>query len=76
MAQYIIRKGKLKHEVTKFDDTDSPVDHYPFSSRGCTCPARARNCKHLKIVKQWEKLGKPIGSVFDDSALLIGNLFE
>ena len=39
--------------VTKFDDTDSPVDHYPFSSRGCTCPARARNCKHLKIVKNY-----------------------
>lgn len=76
MPQYLVRKGKHGNEVTKFDDTDSPVDHYPFSSRGCTCPARTRNCKHLKIVKQWEKLGKPIGSVFDDSALLIGNLFE
>ena len=76
MPQYLVRKGKHGNEVTKFDDTDSPVDHYPFSSRGCSCPARARNCKHLKIVKQWEKLGKPVGSVFDDSALLIGNLFE
>ena len=76
MPQYLVRKGKFGNEVTKFDDTDSPVDHYPFGSRGCSCPARARNCKHLKIVKEWEKLGKPVGAVFDDSALLIGNLFE
>jgi hypothetical protein len=76
MPQYLVRKGKFGNEVTKFDDTDSPVDHYPFGSRGCSCPARARNCKHLKIVKAWEKLGKPVGTVFDDSANVIGNLFQ
>jgi len=75
MPQYLVRKGKFGNEVTKFDDTDSPVDHYPFGSRGCSCPARARNCKHTKIVKEWEKLGKPVGVVFDDSANVIGNLF-
>ena len=75
MPQYLVRKGKFGNEVTKFDDTDSPVDYYPFGSRGCSCPARTRNCKHTKIVKAWEKLGKPVGAVFDDSANVIGNLF-
>mgnify|MGYP007077460183 CR=1 FL=1 len=76
MPQYMVRKGKIGHEIAKFDDTDSPVDIYTITSRGCSCPARTRSCKHIRIVKAWEKAAKQLGLVFDDNAKVIGNIFN
>jgi len=76
MAQYLVRKGLRNYEVAKFDDSDSPLEVYTFYSRGCSCPARSRSCKHDKILKAWEKAGSKAGLVFDDSAHIIGDLFN
>ena len=76
MPQYIVRQGRWSNEVTKFDDSREPIDVYTFNHRGCGCPAYTRNCKHVRIVKAWEKAGKPLGSVFDDNANIIGNIFN
>lgn len=76
MAQYLIRKGKLVHEVSKFDDSDTPLDVYTISSRGCNCPARSRNCKHYRMKKAWETNGSLLGEVYDDSIKVIGYIFS
>ena len=76
MAQYIIRKGRLKHEVAKFDDSSSPLDVYSISDRGCNCPARSRSCKHTRMVKTWKNNGSLIGEVYDDNIKVIGYLFS
>ena len=76
MAQYIIRKGRLKHEVAKFDDSSSPLDVYSISDRGCNCPARSRSCKHTRKVKAWQKNGSLLGEVYDDNIKVIGYLFS
>ena len=44
---------------------------YSFSSRGCTCPARTRACKHSRMVKEWESRGRPVGLIFNDNAEVI-----
>jgi len=75
MPQYIVRKGKYNYEVAKFDDSREPIDVYTFNQRGCGCPARTRSCKHIRIVKAWEKADKKLGLVFDDNAQIIGNIF-
>ncbi len=76
MAQYIVRQGRWSNEVAKFDDTREPLDVYTFNQRGCGCPARTRSCKHIRIVKAWEKADKQLGLVFDDNANIIGNMFQ
>ena len=76
MAQYIIRKGRLKHEVAKFDDSSSPLDVYSISDRGCNCPARSRSCKHTRMVKTWQTNGSLLGEVYDDNIKVIGYLFS
>ena len=35
-----------------------------------------RACKHTRIVTAWQKAGSPEGVVLDDTALIIGNIFE
>ena len=62
--------------MAKFDDTREPLDVYTFNQRGCGCPARTRSCKHIRIVKAWEKADKQLGLVFDDNANIIGNMFQ
>ena len=76
MAQYIVRRGRWSNEVAKFDDTREPLDVYTFNQRGCGCPARTRSCKHIRIVKAWEKADKELGLVFNDNADIIGNIFS
>ena len=76
MAEYIVRKGKFNDEVAKFEESSYPIDVYTIGSRGCSCPSRYRACKHVKIVKAWQKAGSPIGLVYDDSANIIGNLWK
>jgi hypothetical protein len=75
MAEYIVRKGKFKHEVAKFEDSTYPIDVYSIGSRGCNCPARSRSCKHVKILKAWQKGDSEIGLVFNDNADIIGKLW-
>jgi hypothetical protein len=75
MAQYLVRKGKLNYELAKFDDSADVLKVYTMYSRGCSCPSRARSCKHSKILTAWEKANKQPGLVFDDDANIIGNLF-
>jgi len=71
MTEYYVRKGKFGPEVAKFSDSSVPNDVYVFNHRGCTCPARVRNCKHSKMVKEWEKLGRPVGLIFNDYAEVV-----
>lgn len=75
MTDYLVRRTKYAHEVTKFDDSSEPSGTYTITGRGCNCPARVRSCKHIKIFKAWEKGGKLEGQIFDDTAQVIGSLF-
>jgi hypothetical protein len=75
MPQYMVRKGKIGYEIAKFDDTDTPVDVYTVGYRGCSCPARSKSCKHVKIIKAWLKTNEE-GVVYDDAANNIGNIFN
>ena len=75
MPQYMVRKGKIGHEIAKFDDTDSPVDVYTITSRGCSCPARSRSCKHTRILRAWSS-NIVEGIVYSDDAQEIGNIFS
>ena len=75
MAEYLIRKGKFTDEVAKFEESDYPIDVYTINSRGCSCPARSRSCKHIKLIKTWKSMNSPIGAVFNDNADIIGNLW-
>ena len=76
MPQYIVRQGRWSNEVAKFDDSREPIVVYTFYQRGCGCPARTRSCKHIRIVKAWEKADKQLGLVFDDNANIIGSMFS
>ena len=71
MSEYYVRKGKYAPEVAKFNDSREPIDVYTFTSRGCTCPARTRACKHSRMVGKWESMGRPVGLVFNDSAEVV-----
>tara|TARA_Y100000992_G_scaffold257906_1_gene191875 strand:+ start:169 stop:411 length:243 start_codon:yes stop_codon:yes gene_type:complete len=71
MSEYYVRKGKYAPEVAKFNESRYPIDVYAFNSRGCTCPARTRSCKHSRMITEWESRGRPVGLVFDDNAEVI-----
>ena len=71
MSEYYVRKGKYAPEVAKFNESSLPIDVYSFNSRGCTCPARTRSCKHSRMIDEWESRGRPVGLVFDDNAEVI-----
>lgn len=75
MPQYMIRKGRYGHEIAKFDDSNTSLDVYTINSRGCSCPARSRSCKHTRILTAWKKSNVE-GIVFDDDAQEIGNIFN
>lgn len=76
LAQYIVRRGKWSNEVAKFEDSSEPIDVYTFNHRGCSCPAYTRNCKHVRIVKAWEKNKMELGLIFNDEAEIIGRLYD
>ena len=71
MSEYYVRKGKYAPEVAKFSDSREPLDVYTLTSRGCTCPARTRNCKHTRIVDRWELWVVHKDVVFNDSAEVV-----
>ena len=75
MPQYMVRKGRYGHEIAKFDDSNTSLDVYTINSRGCSCPARSRSCKHTRILTAWKK-NNVEGIVFDDNAQKIGNVFD
>ena len=75
MPQYIARRGRYNYEIAKFDDTDSPLDIYHFTQRGCSCPAYVRSCKHNRILSKWKRTGEKNGEVYNDQAQLLGNIF-
>ena len=75
MSQYIVRKGKFGHEIAKFNDSDSPLDIYYFTQRGCSCPAYLRSCKHNRILNKWKRAGEKNGEVYNDQAQILGNIF-
>ena len=75
MPQYMVREGKYGHEIAKFDDSNTPLDVYTINSRGCSCPARSRSCKHTRILRAWRNSTLE-GMVFDDDAQDIGNIFN
>lgn len=76
MSEYLLRKGKYFYELAKFEDSSEPISVYLFTSRGCSCPSRYRNCKHVKILNAWKQSGEVPGLVYNDSASVIGNIFE
>lgn len=76
MSQYLLRKGKQFYELAKFEDSDEPTAVYKFTARGCSCPSRYTNCKHIKILNAWKQAKEPVGAVYDDSASIIGNIFQ
>lgn len=76
MAQYILGKNAKNYQIAKFEDSRYPISVYSIYHNRCSCPARTASCKHVKLFKEWDKLGKPIGAVFDDSFSLIGNIIE
>jgi len=59
-VDYIIRElGKGKYEISVWKRGDTPSAVYTCTEKGnCTCPARG-TCKHVKLVKDWIKAGKP-----------------
>ena len=74
MSEYVLRKGLHFYEIAKFEDTDSPTAIYKFTTRGCSCPAGRRSCKHTKILNKWKQDNEPAGHVYNDSAEVIAIL--
>lgn len=74
MAEYLVRKGKIRYELAKFEDSDTPTAVYSFYERGCSCPSRNRSCKHTKILNTWKAANEPVGVVYNDEAEIIGRL--
>lgn len=62
--EYFIREvGKDKYEVAVFLRGDTPDNVYKVNKIGnkwsCNCPARKAPDKHVKMVQDWLKAGKP-----------------
>jgi hypothetical protein len=58
-TEYYIREmGKNKYEVSVWKRGDTPSAVYICSENSCDCPARGK-CKHMQLVKDWIKAGKP-----------------
>ena len=72
MSEYYVRKGKYAPEVAKFNESSQPIDVYSFNSRGCTCPARTRSCKHSRMIDEWESRGRPVGLFLTITQKLFG----
>jgi hypothetical protein len=63
-TEYFIRElGKNKYEVSVWKRGDTPSAIYTVSNIGnkwmCDCPARKGTDKHVQLVKDWIKAGKP-----------------
>ena len=73
---YVLRRTRYQYEITKFEDRSEPADTYTIYSDKCYCPARIKNCKHMRIFKQWQKDDMPLGTIYDNNANKIGSLFQ
>jgi len=62
---YLIIDAKVKNSyvVTSWTHGKAPKNVYTVSKAGkkwlCNCPTRTSYCKHIDMVKQWLKDGKP-----------------
>jgi len=62
---YIIKDDKLKNSyvVTSWTTGKAPKNVYTVSKAGnkwsCNCPTKTSYCKHIDMVKEWIKDGKP-----------------
>lgn len=70
---YIIRDAGDQlnsYIVTSWTHGKAPTNVYTVNKQGakwkCNCPTRTPYCKHIDMVKQWIKDGKP--SIIDRSA--------
>ena len=55
---YLVRKTKKEtFEVAKFEDYSQPTNVYVITKGKCNCPAswRSANCKHKKLLAEYEK---------------------
>jgi hypothetical protein len=76
--EYIIKDTKTPNQyiVTKWTHGKAPKDVYTISNNNnkwyCNCPAHKGYCKHIDLVKEWIKEGKPnqIGADFDQELKL------
>ena len=73
---YVLRRTRYQYEITKFEDRSEPADTYTIDPDKCFCPARIKNCKHMRIFKQWQKDDMPLGVIYDNDAKRIGSLFQ
>jgi hypothetical protein len=69
-TDYLIRQiGKDVYEVSGWKRGDTPSVLYKCSGSGkkmkCNCPARGP-CRHIKMVQDWIKMGKPDHPFFGD----------
>lgn len=56
---YLVRQTKKNvFEISKFEDSNYPLDVYTVTNNKCNCPAswRSANCKHRKLVEEFKKL--------------------
>ena len=69
---YIIKDGKAKNSyiVTSWTTGKAPKNIYTVNKQGnkwkCNCPTRTPYCKHIDMVNEWIKVGKP--SIIDAEA--------
>lgn len=61
--QIVDAKAKNSYIVTSWTHGKSPKNIYTVTKSGnkwsCDCPTRTTYCKHIDMVKQWIKDGKP-----------------
>lgn len=71
--EYMVVDTKVSNSyiVTKWTNKKDPRDIYHVTKGNdkwfCSCPTRMKPCKHIALVKQWLKDGKPspLGTTFD-----------
>jgi hypothetical protein len=70
-SEYLINQlGKNVYQVAVFTRGDTPTKIYKCNGDEnhmmCNCPSR-KTCKHIKLVKDWIKAGKPENPFFAGS---------
>jgi len=73
---YIPRMGKHGYELAKFEDRSFPIEVYHTYDKRCDCPSFKRPCKHISIMKAWERDNRTPGNVYtiNEKVELVGNL--
>lgn len=64
-VEYLIKDSKTKNSyiLTSWTTGKQPKNIYTVTQQKnkwvCNCPVRSNSCKHIKMVKDWIKDGKP-----------------